>query len=219
MDKETFTVADEDHGIISIQKVGPSVADDMKRDAYWAVGLALVCMFLYILLRFRNVAFSVGALCAVCLTAFLIVGFYSVCWGFLPFAMEIDQSFIAAVLTIIGYQINDTVVVFDRVREMMKIYPKEDRFKTFNRSLNTTLSRTIMTSFSTLLVLLCIFFLGGDTIRSFTFAMIFGVVVGTFCSLYCAAPVAYNIMKAINKKKGTIDADGKPALEGNRRFQ
>ena len=191
----------------------------MKRDAYWAVGLALVCMFLYILLRFRNVAFSVGALCAVCLTAFLIVGFYSVCWGFLPFAMEIDQSFIAAVLTIIGYQINDTVVVFDRVREMMKIYPKEDRFKTFNRSLNTTLSRTIMTSFSTLLVLLCIFFLGGDTIRSFTFAMIFGVVVGTFCSLYCAAPVAYNIMKAINKKKGTIDADGKPALEGNRRFQ
>ena len=219
MDKETFTVADEDHGIISIQKVGPSVADDMKRDAYWAVGLALVCMFLYILLRFRNVAFSVGALCAVCLTAFLIVGFYSVCWGFLPFAMEIDQSFIAAVLTIIGYQINDTVVVFDRVREMMKIYPKEDCFKTFNRSLNTTLSRTIMTSFSTLLVLLCIFFLGGDTIRSFTFAMIFGVVVGTFCSLYCAAPVAYNIMKAINKKKGTIDADGKPALEGNRRFQ
>ena len=218
MDENAFAVADESHGIISIQKVGPSVADDMKRDAYWAVGIALLCMFLYILLRFRNIAFSVGALCAVMLTAFLIVGFYSVCWGFLPFSMEIDQSFIAAVLTIIGYQINDTVVVFDRVREMMKVYPKEDRYKTFNRSLNTTLSRTVMTSFSTLLVLLCIFFLGGDTIRSFTFAMIFGVIVGTFCSLYCAAPVAYMIMKRGNKKN-SAEVEGKPVLEGNRRFK
>ncbi|MDE7441264.1 MAG: protein translocase subunit SecD [Muribaculaceae bacterium] len=218
MDENAFAVADEAHGIISIQKVGPSVADDMKRDAIWAVSIALVCMFLYILLRFRNIAFSVGALCAVMLTAFLIIGFYSVCWGFLPFSMEIDQSFIAAVLTIIGYQINDTVVVFDRIREMMKVYPKEDRYKTFNKSLNQTLSRTVMTSFSTLLVLLCIFFLGGDTIRSFTFAMIFGVVVGTFCSLYCAAPVAYSIMrrKIANKE---ADNDGKPVLQGNRRFK
>ena len=124
MDKTAFTIADESRGILSIQKVGPSVADDMKRDAYWAVGIALICMFLYILLRFRNVAFSVGALCAVALTSFLIIGFYSLCWGFLPFSMEVDQSFIAAVLTIIGYQINDTVVVFDRVREMIKEYPK-----------------------------------------------------------------------------------------------
>lgn len=219
MEKEAFSVSDESHGIISIQKVGPSVADDMKRDAFWAVGIALVCMFLYILLRFRNVAFSLGALAAVALTSFLIIGFYSVCWGFLPFSMEIDQSFIAAVLTIIGYQINDTVVVFDRVREMMKIYPKEDRFKTFNKSLNQTLSRTVMTSFSTLLVLLCIFFLGGDTIRSFTFAMIFGVVVGTFCSLYCAAPIAFQVMKRTGSKKGGEAADGKPVLEGNRRFK
>lgn len=220
MDKNAFAVADESRGIISIQKVGPSMADDMKRDAFWAVGIALVCMFLYILLRFRTIAFSVGALCAVGLTAFLIIGFYSVCWGFLPFSMEIDQSFIAAVLTIIGYQINDTVVVFDRVREMMKVYPKEDRFITFNKSLNTTLSRTVMTSFSTLLVLLCIFFLGGDTIRSFTFAMIFGVIVGTFCSLYCAAPIAYNIMKrSQGKKQVAAVAEGKPALEGNRRFR
>ena len=220
MDKNAFAVADESRGIISIQKVGPSMADDMKRDAFWAVGIALVCMFLYILLRFRTIAFSVGALCAVGLTAFLIIGFYSVCWGFLPFSMEIDQSFIAAVLTIIGYQINDTVVVFDRVREMMKVYPKEDRFITFNKSLNTTLSRTVMTSFSTLLVLLCIFFLGGDTIRSFTFAMIFGVIVGTFCSLYCAAPIAYNIMKrSQGKKQVAAVAEGKPALEGNRRFK
>ena len=216
MDMNTFAVADENHGIISIQKVGPSVADDMKRDAYWAVGIAVVCMFLYILLRFHNIAFSVGAVCAVALTAFLIVGFYSICWGFLPFSMEIDQSFIAAVLTIIGYQINDTVVVFDRVREMMQVYPKEDRYVTFNKSLNTTLTRTIMTSFSTLLVLCCIFFLGGDTIRSFTFAMIFGVIVGTFCSLYCAAPIAYNIIKRNQK---TNVEEGKPVLQGNRRFK
>lgn len=219
MSRDAFSVSDESLGIISVQKVGPSVADDMKRDAYWAVGIALLCMFLYILLRFRNIAFSVGALCAVMLTAFLIIGFYSVCWGFLPFSMEIDQSFIAAVLTIIGYQINDTVVVFDRIREMIGLYPKEDRYKTFNKSLNQTLSRTIMTSFSTLLVLLCIFFLGGDTIRSFTFAMIFGVVVGTFCSLFCAAPVAYYIMKGGKKNNAAEAADGKPVLEGNRRFK
>ena len=215
MDKTAFTIADEARGIISIQKVGPSVADDMRRDAYWAVGIAVVCMFLYILLRFRNIAFSVGAVAAVALTAFLIIGFYSICWGFLPFSMEIDQSFIAAVLTIIGYQINDTVVVFDRVREAFKLYPKEDRYETFNKSLNQTLSRTFMTSISTLLVLCCIFFLGGDTIRSFTFAMIFGVIVGTFCSLYCAAPIAYNIVKRNSKK---VTASAEPALRGNRRF-
>ncbi|MDE7347786.1 MAG: protein translocase subunit SecD [Muribaculaceae bacterium] len=219
MDKNAFSVSDESHGIISIQKVGPSVADDMKRDAYWAVGIAVLCMFLYILLRFRNIAFSVGAVCAVALTAFLIIGFYSLCWGFLPFSMEIDQSFIAAVLTIIGYQINDTVVVFDRIREMMKVYPKEDRYETFNKSLNTTLTRTIMTSFSTLLVLLCIFFLGGDTIRSFTFAMIYGVVVGTFCSLFCAAPVAYAILKRSLAKKIAAESAAGPVLQGNRRFK
>ena len=216
MDKNAFTIADEDRGIISIQKVGPTVADDMRRDAYWAVGIAIVCMFLYILLRFRNIAFSVGAVAAVGLTAFLIIGFYSICWGFLPFSMEVDQSFIAAVLTIIGYQINDTVVVFDRVREMMKLYPKEDRYLTINKSLNTTLTRTIMTSFSTLLVLGCIFFLGGDTIRSFTFAMIFGVIVGTFCTLFLAAPVAYNILKWRGKKKNIPGAESR--LQGNRRF-
>ena len=216
MDKTSFTIADESLGIQSIQKVGPTVADDMRRDAYWAVGIAIVCMFLYILLRFRNIAFSVGAVSAVALTAFLIIGFYSICWGFLPFSMEVDQSFIAAVLTIIGYQINDTVVVFDRVREMMRLYPKEDRFETINKSLNTTLSRTFMTSLSTLLVLGCIFFLGGDTIRSFTFAMIFGVIVGTFCTLFLAAPVAYNILKRRVKKN---DNDSTVRLQGNRRFK
>ncbi len=218
MDYNAFTVADESHGIISIQKVGPSVADDMKTDAYWAVSIAVICMFLYILLRFRNIAFSVGAVAAVALTAFLIIGLYSLCWGFLPFSMEIDQTFIAAILTIIGYQINDTVVVFDRVREMIKVYPKEDRYLTFNKSLNTTLTRTLMTSLTTLLVLLCIFFLGGESIRSFTFAMIFGVIVGTFCTLFCAAPIAYEIFKK-TQKKHAAKAEATPALQGNRRFK
>lgn len=201
MSKEDFALANEEMGIVSVQKVGAAVADDMKADAMLAVGIAVLCMFLYILLRFRNVAFSVGAVAAVAMTAFLIIGFYSICWGFLPFSMEIDQSFIAAVLTIIGYQINDTVVVFDRVREMLKLNPKEDKKTVFNNSLNATLTRTVMTSVSTLLVLVCIFILGGDTIRSFTFAMIFGVVVGTFCSLFLAAPVAYKILVRKPKAK------------------
>lgn len=188
---EEFSTADADHGIISSQKVGPTVAADMRTDAYIAVALALVAMFLYILLRFRNVAFSLGALAAVAFTAFCIIGFYSMCWGMLPFAMEVDQNFIAAILTIIGYQINDTVVVFDRVRENVGLYPKQDFGVTINKSINSTLGRTIMTSASTLLVLLCIFILGGDTIRSFVFAMILGVIVGTLCSIFIASPVAY----------------------------
>lgn len=188
---EQFSTTDADHGIVSSTKVGPTVAADMRTDAYIAVGLALIAMFLYILIRFRNVAFSVGALCAVAFTAFCIIGLYSLCYGFLPFAMEIDQSFIAAILTVIGYQINDTVVVFDRVRENVGLYPKQDFYTTINKSLNSTLGRTIMTSASTLLVLLCIFILGGDTIRSFVFAMILGVIIGTLASIFIASPVAY----------------------------
>ena len=186
-----FSTTDASQGIVSSQKVGPSVADDMRTDAYIAVTIALIAMFLYILLRFRNVAFSIGALAAVAFTAFFIIGFYSMFYGVLPFAMEVDQTFIAAILTVIGYQINDTVVVFDRVRENVALYPKQDFFTTINKSLNSTLSRTIMTSLSTLLVLLCIFILGGDSIRSFTFAMIAGVIVGTCATIYVACPVAY----------------------------
>ena len=163
----------------------------MRSDAYVAVVLSLIAMFLYILLRFRNVAFSVGALAAVAFTAFTIIGFYSLFWGVLPFAMEIDQTFIAAILTVIGYQINDTVVVFDRVRENIGLYPKQDLFTTINNSINQTLSRTLMTSGSTLLVLICIFVLGGDSLRSFIFAMLFGVITGTLATIYIASPVAY----------------------------
>ncbi len=191
MTAEEFSTTDASQGIVQSQKVGPSVADDMRTDAYIAVTIALIAMFLYILLRFRNVAFSVGALAAVAFTAFSIIGFYSIFWGVLPFAMEIDQTFIAAILTVIGYQINDTVVVFDRVRENVGLYPKQDFFTTINKSINSTLGRTIMTSCSTLLVLLCIFVLGGDAIRSFTFAMLFGVIIGTLATIYVAAPVAY----------------------------
>ncbi len=191
MSMEDFSTTNENTGIMSSQKVGPTVANDMRTDAYIAVALALVAMFLYILLRFRNVAFSLGALAAVAFTAFSIIGFYSLFWGVFPFAMEIDQSFIAAILTVIGYQINDTVVVFDRVRENVGLYPKQDFFTTINKSINSTLGRTIMTSASTLLVLLCIFILGGDSIRSFVFAMIFGVVIGTLATIFVASPVAY----------------------------
>ncbi|MDE6161714.1 MAG: protein translocase subunit SecF, partial [Muribaculaceae bacterium] len=186
-----FSTTDANQGIVSSQKVGPTVANDMRTDAYIAVIISLIAMFLYILLRFHNVAFSLGALAAVAFTAFSIIGLYSLLYGVLPFAMEIDQTFIAAILTVIGYQINDTVVVFDRVRENVGLYPKQDFFTTINTSINSTLGRTIMTSGSTLLVLLCIFILGGDAIRSFTFAMLLGVIIGTLATIYVAAPVAY----------------------------
>lgn len=191
MTLEDFSTTNENMGMMSSQKVGPTVANDMKTDAYIAVSLALLAMFFYILIRFHNIAFSVGALAAVAFTAFTIIGFYSLFWGVFPFAMEVDQSFIAAILTVIGYQINDTVVVFDRVRENVGLYPKQSFFDTINISINSTLGRTVMTSASTLLVLLCIFILGGDSIRSFTFAMIFGVTIGTLATMFVAAPVAY----------------------------
>ena len=197
MTLEQFSTTDETQGILSSQTVGPTVANDMRNKAYIAVVLSLIAMFLYILLRFRNVAFSLGALAAVAFTAFSIIGFYSLFWGIMPFAMEIDQTFIAAILTMIGYQINDTVVVFDRVRENTGLYPKQDLFTTINKSLNQTLGRTIMTSGSTFLVLACIFILGGDSIRSFIFAMLFGVVTGTLATMFIATPVAY----LTNKKK------------------
>lgn len=200
MSKNDFSTTNENIGIMSSQKVGPTVANDMRTDAIIAVLLSLIAMFLYILVRFRNVAFSLGALAAVAFTAFTIIGFYSLFWGVFPFAMEIDQSFIAAILTVIGYQINDTVVVFDRVRENVGLYPKQNLGKTINLSVNSTLGRTVMTSASTLLVLLCIFILGGDAIRSFTFAMIFGVIIGTLATIFVAAPVAYLTDSRKNKK-------------------
>lgn len=180
--------------IISSQKVGPSIADDIKTSAIWSVLFALVAIGLYILLRFRNVAYSVGATVALAVDTILIIGAYSLCYGWVPFSLEIDQTFIGAVLTAIGYSINDKVVIFDRIREFFGLYPKRNRMQLFNDSLNTTLARTINTSLSTLIVLLCIFVLGGDSIRSFAFAMILGVVIGTLSSIFIAAPIAYLTM-------------------------
>ena len=190
---EVFIDRDNHTGgsIISSQKVGPSMADDIKTSAIWSVLFALVAIGAYILLRFRNIAFSIGATASLAIEIVLIIGMYSLCHTWMPFSLEIDQTFIGAILTAIGYSINDKVVVFDRIREFRGLYPKRDSFQLFNESLNTTLSRTINTSLSTLVVLICIFALGGDSIRSFAFAMILGVVFGTLGSLFFAAPVAY----------------------------
>lgn len=186
-------------GIVSVDAVGPSIADDMTREAVWAVFWSLVAMALYILLRFRNWAFSLGAVSAVALTSFIVIGFFTL-HGLLPFSMEVDQTFIAAILTVIGYQINDTVVVFDRVREYRQLFPKQDLKITFNNALNSTLSRTMMTSLSTLLVLVVIFLFGGESIRAFNFAMILGVVFGTCASLFVAAPTAYALIQRSERK-------------------
>ena len=181
----------EGGSIISSAKVGPSVAKDITYGAIISVIIALVAIFLYILFRFRNVAFSVGSTVALALDALIVIGWYSVLWGWVPMSLEIDQTFIGAILTVIGYSINDKVVVFDRIRENIGLYGKRDRQQLFNDSLNQTLARTINTSVTTLIVLLAIFILGGDSIRSFSFAMILGVVFGTLSSIFIAAPVAY----------------------------
>ena len=201
----TFIDRDNHTGgsIISSQKVGPSIADDIKTSAIWSVVFALVAIGLYILIRFRNIAYSAGSVAALTSDTLMILGAYSLCWGWMPFSLEIDQTFIGAILTAIGYSINDKVVIFDRVREFFGLYPKRNVKQLFDDSLNTTLARTINTSLSTLIVLLCIFILGGDSIRSFAFAMILGVVIGTLSSLFVASPIAYMMLK---NKKGSAPA-------------
>ena len=198
---ETFIDRENHTGgsIISSQKVGPSIADDIKVSAIWSVVLALIAIGLYILLRFRNIAYSIGSVAALACDTVMILGMYSMWWGIVPFSLEIDQTFIGAILTAIGYSINDKVVIFDRVREFFGLYPKRNKLQLFNDSLNTTLARTINTSLSTLIVLLCIFILGGDSIRSFAFAMILGVVFGTLSSLFIASPIAYMLIKKNNE--------------------
>ena len=187
--------------IQSSQKVGPSMADDIKNSAIMAVIFAMFCMAAYILLRFRDLSFSIGAFASVAVTTLCIISFYTLLWKVLPFSMEVDQTFIAAILTIIGYSINDTVVVFDRIRETIGLYPKRDRYQVINDALNSTLSRTFNTSLTTLVVVLCIFILGGSTIRSFTFAILLGIIIGTYATLFIATPIAYELQKRkINKK-------------------
>ncbi|MDD2799004.1 MAG: protein translocase subunit SecDF [Bacteroidales bacterium] len=186
--------------IISSQKVGPAIANDITRGAIWAVILSVIAMGLYILFRFRDMAFSMGTIASLVHDTLIIVGVYSLAYKFVPFSMEVDQSFIAAVLTVIGYSVNDTVIIFDRIREIMHNYPKRELNRLMDEALNSTLSRTMSTSLCTAIVLLCIFLLGGDTIRSFTFAMFIGVIIGTYSTLFIAMPVAYEMMKRKHKK-------------------
>ncbi len=196
--------------IQSSQKVGPSMADDIKKGAFLAVVFSMICMAAYILLRFRDISFSVGAFASVASTTLCIIAFYTLLWKILPFSMEVDQTFIAAILTIIGYSINDTVVVFDRIRETIGLYPKRDRYQVINDALNSTLCRTLNTSSTTLVVVLCIFILGGSSIRSFTFAILLGIVIGTYSTLFVATPIAYELQKKKINKKAAIAAKAAP---------
>lgn len=197
-DSETF-------GLQSSQKVGPTMADDIKTSAIWAVVLSLIGIGLYILVRFRNVSFSLGAVIALIHDTLFIFGLFSLLQNIMPFSMEIDQSFIAAILTVIGYSINDKVVVFDRIREMLGLHPRADIRQTINGALRSTLSRTFSTSMSTLVVLVIIFFFGGETIRGFIFAMLMGVIVGTYSSWFIATPLAYLFLKYFKKNEETKD--------------
>jgi len=181
--------------IISSHKVGPTIADDIKRSAVWVILISLAFIFVYILVRFRNWQFGLGALAAVIHDVLIVMGLFSIFYGIMPFSLEIDQAFIAAILTVVGYSINDTVVVFDRIREFVGLQRKRERKEIFNSALNSTLSRTFSTSLSTFMVLLTIFIFGGDVIRGFTFALLIGVVVGTYSSLFIATPVVYDTIK------------------------
>lgn len=184
----------------SSQTVGPAIAEDIKQGAIFAVIFAVIAIGLYILLRFRDVSYSVGSIVALTADAFFVIGVYAILWGFVPFSLEVDQTFIGAILTVIGYSINDKVVIFDRVREYTHLYPNRSKYELFNGALNSTLDRTFNTSFSSLLVLIIIFIFAGDAIRSFSFAMLLGIFIGTLSSLFTAAPIAYEIQNRRLKK-------------------
>ena len=193
--KTTPSKADFDSYIVSSQKVSASMSNDIKTQALIAVGLSLLFMAIYILIRFRNVAFSIGAFASVTVTTLMIIAIYVLLWKVMPFTMEVDQNFIAALLAIIGYAINDVVIVFDRIREEVGNHPQADRFEVINGALNSTLSRTLNTSFTTFLVMAIVFMFGGASMRSFTFAILLGVVFGTYCTLFVATPIAYEVAK------------------------
>jgi len=184
---------------MSSQKIGPSISDDIRTDAVLAIGFALIIIFLYILIRFSNWQYGLGAVAALTHDSLIVLGIFSLLYNVLPFSLEIDQAFIAAILTVLGYSINDTVVVFDRIREFLKLYPKRDRTQNVDAALNSTLRRTFSTSLSTFVVLLAIFLFGGATIRGFTFALLVGVVVGTYSSLFVATPIAFDFQKRLAK--------------------
>ena len=187
----------ENLGIMSSIKVGPTIADDIKQNSVWAIFGSLIIVFFYILLRFQKWQFSLGAVSAVFHDVLIVLGIFSLTYKIMPFNMEINQAFIAALLTVIGYSLNDTVVVFDRIREFFRIHKSWDNETTVNTALNSTLSRTLNTSLTTLIVLIAIFTFGGESIRGFMFALIIGVMVGTYSSVFIATPIMFD---SFNKK-------------------
>ncbi len=195
--KEDFT----QNYIMSSTKVGPTISDDIKRDALIALTLALIAIFLYILIRFRNWQYGLGGVAALAHDSIITLGMFSLFSGWLPFSLEIDQAFIAAILTVLGYSINDSVIIFDRIREYIGLYPKRTLENNMDHALNSTLRRTMSTSLSTLVVLLAIFIFGGESIRGFIFALLIGVVVGTYSSLFVSSPVAFDTIKKVKKNK------------------
>jgi SecD/SecF fusion protein len=192
-----YSSSDEnkDRGMMSSQKVDPTISDDLVYEAYGALFFAFIIIFLYIALRFRNWQYGVGGLVALVHDALIVVSVYSIFSGLLPFDMEVDQAFIAAILTIIGYSINDSVIIFDRIREYTGLFSKHSLKQNMNDALNSTLSRTINTSGTTIVVLLTIFIFGGEVIRGFAFSLLVGVIIGTYSSVFVASPIAYETMK------------------------
>jgi SecD/SecF fusion protein len=198
---DDFSVKNQEIGLLSSQKVGPTVAKDIVINAIWAVALSLLAIFLYIAVRFRKWQYGLGGLISLAHDAFITLSLYSFFWGVLPFTLEIDQTFIAAILTIIGYSINDTVIIFDRIREYIGLHPKRDLKDNMNDAMNSTLGRTVNTAGTTLVVLLAIFLFGGEVIQGFVFAMLIGVAVGTYSSIFNATPIAYDMINIFKSKK------------------
>ena len=198
---DDFSNSENNIGLMYFGKVSPTIADDIKKSSVWAILGSLIVVFLYILLRFKKWQFSLGAVAAVFHDVLIVLGVFSITWKFMPFSMEIDQAFIAAILTVIGYSLNDTVVVFDRIREFLNEHTSWEFDKTVNSALNSTLSRTLNTSLTTLVVLLAMFLFGADSLRGLLFALIVGVIIGTYSSVFIATPVMHDTLKKLDKKK------------------
>ncbi len=198
-----------DQNIKSSSKVGPAVADDIKTAAFWAVIIAIIGIALYILIRFHEWGYAAGAVVSLAHDAVITLGAFSLLWGILPFSMEIDQSFIAAILTVLGYSINDTVINYDRIRENVILHPKQDRIEIINNSVNQMLGRTFSTTFTVIITLIAMFTLGGDSIRGFIFAMLFGIFVGIYSSVFIASPITYEVNKLVYRKKNKLAAETK----------
>jgi len=213
-DKVTFDKFQEDYKLSS-QKVGPTIADDIKIAAVWAVLFSLLGIFLYIFVRFKNWQFGLGGVVSLAHDVLFVIGLYSILWKVMPFSLEINQAFIAAILTVIGYSINDTVIIFDRIREYMTDRPNSDRLTTYNLAMNSTLGRTFNTSMTTLVVLLAIFLFGGESIQGFVFALLIGIFVGTYSSVFIATPVVYDTYRM--QKVKTVEKDRKEYLGGKKK--